>query len=259
MRTEILRNLSNTISRHVAESLVCSYEKAVAEYRASDLDSSLMAAGRFVENVFRAITFIRIGKAPSEIKSVAKTIKEIEADMSIPESLRVLIPRVAQAMIYDIRSKRGAVHVKDIDPRQVDAALCVQGASWILAEFLRLYHVDREDEVAAAMVSLMRGHLPFVEVFEGETVVTTKVPCSLELLLLLSKVAPAGLDRRALGQSSRYLPSTVTRTLSQLQKQIYIYRTKQGLFHLTGSGEEHLADQLACDGRSSAPISRLQS
>ena len=156
-------------------------------------------------------------------------------------------------------ANEGRYMLKKWTPAHVDAALCVQGASWILAEFLRLYHVDREDEVAAAMVALMRGHLPFVEVFGGETVVTTKVPCSLELLLLLAKVAPDGLDRRELGQSSRHRPPTVTKTISQLQKKIYIHKTKKGVFHLTGPGEEHLADQLAHAGRSAGPISRPQS
>ena len=52
------------------------------------------------------------------------------------------MPRVAQAMVYEVRSKRSAVHVKEIGPRTIDAALCVQAASRVMAELLRLYHVD---------------------------------------------------------------------------------------------------------------------
>jgi hypothetical protein len=50
-------------------------------------------------------------------------------------------------MIYDVRSKRGAVHVKEIDPRYIDVELSAMAASWILAEFIRLYHSDDEASV----------------------------------------------------------------------------------------------------------------
>ena len=80
------------------------------------------------------------------------------------------MPRVAQAMVYEVRSKRSAVHVKEIDPRTIDAALCVQAASRVMAELLRLYHVDGEADVTEAMAALMRGHIPLVEAFGDETV-----------------------------------------------------------------------------------------
>ena len=77
-------------------------------------------------------------------------------------------------MVYEVRSKRGAVHVKEIDPRTIDAALCVQPASRVMAELLRLYHVDGEADVTEAMAALMRSHIPLVEAFGDETVVTAR-------------------------------------------------------------------------------------
>jgi hypothetical protein len=172
---------------------------------------------------------------------VASRVREIEKAAALPESLRLLIPRVVQAMVYDIRSKRGAVHVKEIDPRNIDAQMCAQAAPWVMAEFLRLYHVGGETEVARAMDALVRAKMPMVEVFGDETVVTGDVPCDVELLLLVAQSEPAGLDRRALGLSSKYLPSTVTRALQRLEQAGCLHKTRDGRYHVTGPGEAALA------------------
>ena len=245
MRALMISNLSSTIDNKVVEDLVLSYEALVINHQKGNIDVCLTNAGKFVEHVLRAIEFIRTGVALLEIKSVATTMKVIEKDQGLKESLRILIPRIANAMIYDIRSKRGAVHVKEVDPKHIDASLSVQAASWIMAEFLRLYHVDDETEVMNSMGSLIRGYLPFVETHGDERVVTKKVPCDVELLLLLAQAEPTGLDRRTLGQSSKYSPSSVTRNLSKLDDMRYIHKQKNGTVRITGSGERHLGEQIA--------------
>src|SRR2546421_4875890 len=118
MRDLIFNNLSRSIDPPVVAALLHSYEKVTARFRAGDLDALLSEAGKFVENTLRAVEHIRTGAAPAEIKAPSQTVKEIEKDQRLPEGLRILIPRIAHAMIYDIRSKRGAIHVKEIDPRQ---------------------------------------------------------------------------------------------------------------------------------------------
>jgi DNA-binding transcriptional ArsR family regulator len=244
MRDLILKNLSLAIDPKVVIALLASYENLTARVRRGDLDAALGEGGKFVEHTLRAVEFIRTGVAPPEIKAPHQTVKDIEKDTKLPEGLRLLIPRIAHAMIYDIRSKRGAIHVKEIDPRAIDAALCVQAASWVIAEFLRQYHSDDESAVSLAMETLMRPHVPFIERFGDEHVVTRKVPCDVELLLLLSREASQGLDRRALGQSSKYPPPTVTRTLQRLGDARHVHRTRDGQYHITGAGDEYMADQL---------------
>jgi hypothetical protein len=56
----------------------------------------------------------------------------------------------------------------------IDAALCVQAASRVMAALLRLYHVDDEADVTEAMAAPMRSHIPLVEAFGDETVVTAR-------------------------------------------------------------------------------------
>lgn len=178
---------------------------------------------------------------------------EIEKDASLRESVRRLIPHIAQGMVYDIRSKRGALHVKEIDPRNIDGSLCVHGASWILAEFLRLYHVDAEPQVMQAMAALMRMQIPLVETIGNEDVVTTVMPPDIELLLHLAKVAPSGLNRSALGQRVKCSPSAITRAIDRLGMKRYIHKTKARAFHITGPGEQHLTDALAQLGHWTSP------
>jgi hypothetical protein len=237
---EILeKNLSRAIDARVTAALISSYEKLQAKFRKGDLDGCLGEAGKFVEHTLRALEHIRTGAAPPEIKSAQQTIKEIEKDMGLPEALRILVPRIAHAMIYDIRSKRGGMHVKEIDPRHIDAALATQAASWVLAEFVRLYHDDDEQAIARIMHDLMVGHVPFIEQFGDESVVTRDV----------TKADARGIDRGALGRASKYAPATVTKTLQRMDKLRLVHRTRDGgLFHITAPGEQELAKFLLAEG-----------
>jgi hypothetical protein len=250
MRDVICQNLSGAIDPAIVAQLVETYERVISKFRTGDLDGCLVTAGKFVEHTLRAIEFIRAGAAPREIRSPAETIKQIEKDQNLPEPIRILIPRIAYSMIYEVRSKRGAVHVKDLDPRQIDGSLAVHAASWVIAELLRLYHSSSEDGVAEAMAVLMRGHLPFVEVFGDEQVVTKDVPCKVEILLLLSRAVPSGLDRKALGKSTKFPPPTVTRAIQRMEADRHIHKTRNGTFHITGPGEHFLSGSLV--GLSSA-------
>jgi hypothetical protein len=248
MRQQIISDLATHIDKAVAKDLVDSYEQVVSRHSRLDVEGCLVAAGRFVENTFRALEFIRTGVAPKEIKSPSATARALEAATNLNEAVRLLIPRVALAMVYEVRSKRGAVHVKEIDPRAIDAALAVCAASWVLAELLRLYHHASEAAVLESMQALLRSHIPFVESFGDEIVVTAPVPCDDEILLLLSRAEPDGLDRRALGQMSKYSPSAVTRAIRRLDNRRYVHLTGSGRFRITGPGAAHVAAQAASHG-----------
>lgn len=254
MRDALIKDLSAAIDPKVATDLVDAYEKLVASFRRGDLDDCLRTAGLFVEHALRAVEFIRTGSAPPEIKSVAGTVKAIEGDAALGDSLRYLVPRVAQMAVYEVRSKRGAVHVKGVDPRHIDATLAVHAAAWVLAEFLRLYHSGDEKVVAEAMAALMRGHVPFVEAFGDERVVTRRVPCDVELLLLLARAAGEGLDRTALGRASKYPSQRVTEAIQRLSGDRYVHQTRDGKYHMTGPGERFLAEQVAGLGETIGPL-----
>lgn len=256
MRALILQSLKSAIEPSVAEALLRSYEKLVSEYRKGDPEAALNACGKFVEHVLRAIEFVRTGKAPAEIKSVAATIKEIEKDGNLSEPLRLLVPRVASSMMFDVRSKRGAAHVKEIDPRHTDAALAIQAASWVMSEFVRLYHVGGEREVAEAMASLMRGNIPLIEQFGDERAITTPIGLDAELLLHLFSAEPTGLDRSELSARVKKQSSTMSKAINRLEAARHIHQMKSGLFRITGPGEGALAEKLASLGAATSITAR---
>ena len=244
----IQRSLSVAINESIVDSLLTTYDKMIKERRLGGVDECLTQAGKFVEHTLRAVEYIRVGSAPAEVKQPSEFVRTLEKDKSLPDSLRLLIPKIAYAMIYEIRSKRGAVHVKEIDARQIDASLCVQAASWIISEFIRLYHVDDEIAVADAMSALMRSELPLTEVIGGETIVTGKISCPVELLLLLGQ-SREGLDRTILGAASKSGSSTVSKTLSRLNADRLIHKTADGRFHITGPGEQYLGKAVSAHRR----------
>ena len=109
----------------IVDDILNTYMKLLSKRREGKLDDGLMQAGRFVEHVLRAVEFKKSGNLPTEIKSVAATVRDIENATSLPDSLRLLIPRALYGMAYNLRSKRDGVHVKEIDPRSIDLAAII--------------------------------------------------------------------------------------------------------------------------------------
>lgn len=244
MRDTIIANLSAHIQPLLVTELVEAYEQLLAKHRAGDLEGALVKGGRFVEQVFRTIEHLRTGTTPVEIKQVAQTMKQIENETSLSDSLRFLIPRAAYGMIYDLRSKRNAVHVKEIDPTSIDVSLAVAGASWIIAEFLRLYHVSDDKAVAQAMLALTRTSIPLIEAIDGEVFVGRPVAAKYELLLLLAHARPAGLTRTELGTAVKCSQPSVSNGLKDLVKKRYVHLSSTGQYFVTSAGEQMLAEWL---------------
>ena len=244
VRELILRDLKSRIDPEIVDDLVAEYERLLSEHRKGDSEAALNASGKFVEHVLRAVEFIRIGTTLPEIRSVPGAIKEIEKDGRLEESLRALVP-LACSLIFNLRSKRGAAHVKQIDPRQINSSLAAQAASWIMAEFVRLYHLDDEKGAAQATATLMRWNVPLVEQFGHETVVTTPMRCEVAVLLKIFASKPNGVDRRGLSNGVKHSPSSITRAVQWLEEEIYLHRTQGGIFHVTGRGERWLGEAVA--------------
>jgi hypothetical protein len=245
MREELERNLTSKIDPGVVADIFNAYEGLIQKHRALDAEAALTRAGKFVEHVFRGLEFIRTGTAPAEIKSPATTAKQLENDPSLPESIRMLVPRIALAMIYDVRSKRGAVHVKEIDPRGIDVDLAAKAASWIIAELIRLYHIEDENAVQQEMTALTRATFPLLESIDGEDFVSKKVPPRVEIQLLLGRKGGEGATRTQLGKMAKCGAPRVTEAIQGLAKDRLIHLTEKGVYFLTGSGESDLMKWLA--------------
>lgn len=249
MRDAIIADLATKVPTSLAAEVVEAYEQLVAKHRGGDLEAALTKAGRFVEHTFRLIEFIRTGKAPVEIKQVAATMRAIENDTALPDPLRILIPRAAYGMIYDLRSKRNAVHVKETDPTAIDIALTVAAAGWITAELLRLYHKSDEKSVADAMLALTRGTIPMVESINGEVFVGKTVPAKFEMLLLLAHAKPKGINRTALGNAAKCSQPAVSTALKALASERMVHLGADQSYYITSNGEQTLGQWLISGGR----------
>ncbi|MCF2872678.1 hypothetical protein L0664_16520 [Octadecabacter sp. G9-8] len=238
-------NLSVGIDAIVVDDMLTSYQELVAKHRAGDYETALVKAGRFVEHTLRSLEYLRTGKVPTEIKSVATTSKSLENATSLSESARMLIPRALYGMVYNIRSKRNAVHVKEIDPSEIDVAMSVAAASWVLAELLRIYHSADETVVSQAMSALTRTSIPFIETIDGETFVGHAVDPKTELLLLLAHAGTSGMSRLELGRSAKLLAPAVTRAIQQLCSERLAHQSDSKRYFITTGGETHLANSLA--------------
>lgn len=247
VRDDLERNLASKIDPYVVSDILDAYEGLIQKHRAADAEAALTRAGKFVEHVFRALEYLRTGNAPAEIKSPAQTAKQLENDTSLPEPVRILIPRIALAMVYDIRSKRGAVHVKEIDPRGIDVDLAAKAASWIIAEFIRIYHVEDENAVRSEMTALTRATFPLLENIDGEDFVSKKVPPRIEIQLLLGLKGGEGATRNQLGKMAKCGAPRVTEAIQGLQNDRLVHQTEKGIYYLTGAGEADLMKWLAAN------------
>jgi hypothetical protein len=244
MRDQIIKDLSSHLDGATVVSLFETYEELIAKHRGGDLEGALTKAGRFVEHALRLIEGKRTGSVPFEIKSVAATTKALENDTILPEPLRLLIPRLLYGTLYNVRSKRDAVHVKEIDPSSIDVAMAISAASWVIAELLRMYHVSDEEIVRQRMLALTRTSIPFIEALDGETFVNRKVKPAIELLLLLAHASPNGMTRKILGISAKCSQPAVTKSLQTLEAERFVHKSASGSYFITSTGEVHLAEQL---------------
>ena len=238
----VIRELSKEIPEELVRDITFAYEAILIEYRKGCWEETLWKAGKFAENTFRILAFQlskRIEKeAPSfnEMKDkLEKTPRE-----ELPESIRVLVPRITSSLIYDPRSKRAAVHVKEINPDYIDANLVVSACSWVLAEFVRLYHISESGKIVEIMNELVQRKVPFVEIHEGKPFVTKALDCQSEILLLLLHY-PTGLSRKQLGITfgRHYSPSVITLALQALEEARYILKTNEN-YEISGPGETRI-------------------
>lgn len=245
--SQLRSDLSTSIDADVVDDLLTAYQELLAKHRSGDLQAALTKAGRFVEHTLRLIEFVRKGSAPAEIKSVASTIKALESETSLPESMRLLIPRALYGMVYNVRSKRNAVHVKEIDPTEIDVAMSVAAASWVLAELLRTYHSSDEGKVKQAMAALSRTAIPYIETIDGEVVVGHAVEPRIEVLMLLAHAGSEGMSRTEIGRTAKCSASSVTRCLQKLcsPSERCVHQSASKSYFITGKGELKLADALA--------------
>jgi len=249
LKDKIIEHLSNSIDESLVESLIKSYERVKSDFVKGDYEGALLKSGKFVENIFRILKFLKNGSIVEEIKqgefeSIRKDLETVSSD-KLPESVRILIPRIASSMIYDTRSKMGAAHQKSIEPDFIDAKLTISASDWIVAELLRLYHTRETEEVIKLMKNIVKEYVPFVEVKRGSKFVTMKGDCKEKILVSLLHAGDDGLTRAEVGKLIHdYTPGRITQSLNELEAESKIGKALDDYYVILNPGEEDISKKI---------------
>jgi hypothetical protein len=229
--------LAGNLPPELVSDLLDTFLAAGIKFNAGDFEGVLNKAGLFSEHALRALLFHVAGSLPAEIERFGDAVKSL-AKFEGDEAISILMPRILAATAYDLRSKRGAAHVKGVNPKKRDAALAVTSMSWVLAEMLSIFGTISGNQLDSIIASLMRRKTPLLEHVGGQPVVTAKLPAHVETLLIIDG-HPEGINRRDIGRLVKASPSSVTHALTKIGKE-RLAHCVDGLWFITGRGEEAL-------------------
>lgn len=158
-RNDIQSILQTTYPQELVDSLLTSYEKALAEYKKGHWQYFGNEIGQFIEVARRIVEYQLEGKytpLSEKLKNFNERILTEWENKSttISEVYRIIVPRTLYAM-YCLRNKRGMIHVNHIDPNRMDAAVLLGNTKWVLAEYFRLASTLPFEETEAAIDSIM--------------------------------------------------------------------------------------------------------
>ena len=235
----------------LAGELIDAYEELKTRYFRRDFRPGQLEAGRFAEAAFRILqlkatgSYTPVGTQLPRLPGLMQTLELADASC-IHESIRIHIPRVLAA-IYNVRNRRDVGHIAaDVDANSMDAEFVVAACNWVLAEFVRLFHMCSPGEAQACVEGIVKRRAPLVQVF-GETPFVLKPGLSVkdEILVLLYHQGSVG---ATLDQLDGWLPTAERRAissrLSELERKYRYVRRVGGSIFATDTGVEFVEARL---------------
>lgn len=250
MKKQIIDILSQKLNADLVKDLVNSYVDVKDNHIKGDDEIAISKAGKFVEDVFRVLKYVLNEQVLPEIKQ--GQFNKISEDLmnangsTYPESVRILIPKIALSLIYDPRSKSGAIHRKPINPDFIDGKLVAGTCDWIIAEFLRLYYTRDPEEVEKLIKNVVKDYIPVIEKIGNQTFVNVKVNCDEEILIRLFDVDENGLTRKELGNSMKqhFERPTITNALRKLLENRDIALTDDKKYVILEPGKKRISPKI---------------
>lgn len=232
--------------KYVDELLECFREQR-RNLLLGNLRPNEVEGGRFAEAAFRLLehyvgwTVTPLGKQV-DTEGLIKKLQNILTSAGVPDSVRLHIPRTLR-VIYDIRSKRDAVHLADgIDPNLQDSTFVGGALAWVLAELVRIAKGVRPEEAFALVRNITVRRIPAVEDFHGflKTLRPSLGPGD-RILLLLYHRAEQGAGVQELSNSLK--PSqrkNAKRALHNLEHEKDLVVNLNGTFKITRRGIQEI-------------------
>ena len=197
------------INKNLFSELLDEHLQLEKAYYRKDYEKALIKGGKFVETVFQIVEHLLSGSYSAQPKfaSIQKSLEKSNAER-YPSSIRITIPRAAR-IIYSMRSHRGGAHKSKVNPQLIDAKACLNIASWIVCEFIRLYSDEKPEDIERVISHMVSRRLPFVEEFEDGDIMLLIDPksCREECLLVLYHFYPKRLSN---AQVRSYLRNQTT-------------------------------------------------
>lgn len=141
MLNKVKTILETKYPNELSEKLVKLYSDMLLDFRKKDWKNCISNIGQLNEAFYRIIeyeltgNYIALNSQLPKFQSVI--LDRWENVPNKPEIFRVIMPRILFGM-YCLRNKRGAIHLSNIDPNEIDATVLIQQTKWLLAEIVRI-------------------------------------------------------------------------------------------------------------------------
>lgn len=189
-RNDIQNVLTTVYPLELVDSMLTSYENALAEYKKEHWQYFGNEIGQFVEVARRMIEYQLDNRYTPLADKLANFNERIltaweNYDSKFSEVYRIVIPRCLYSM-YCLRNKRGMIHKSHIDPNRMDASVLLSNTKWVLAEIFRQVSTMSFEETEEIVNSIMRKEASIVwDTGNGLRILDTKMSCKNKVLCLL--------------------------------------------------------------------------
>ncbi|MBT1606278.1 hypothetical protein [Curtobacterium flaccumfaciens] len=235
------------VPTELVDELMNGFFESKRRFYLGDHRPNAVEGARFAEAAFRILQwatqpggkYTPVGKTLPKVDQLLLTLLNGSGDASV----RKHIPRALQ-IIYTIRNDRDVAHLgADIDPNLMDATLIVGLMSWVLAEFMRVYHSVGPDEAQRTIDRLVTREVPAVQEVNGFPRVLRDLRAGEYCLVLLYRAGTEGASFSKLRSWVRPgMRANLRRTLHALVAEDKAHQ-EDDLFSILRPGERYVEER----------------
>lgn len=169
-KANLVAILSPSIPTEISNMLLDEYTHIKQQFLLRKFQPSELNGARFCECVLRLLEHQHSGTYTpfsSSLPSSDALIRTIEGNTKLPDTLRMLVPRLVR-VILDVRNKRDVAHVGgEVNPNYSDSLLVMHATDWILTEIIRHFHSCHIDEAQRIVNTVNDVRIPVVTEVNG--------------------------------------------------------------------------------------------
>jgi hypothetical protein len=234
--------LQAEFGKEESDQLLELFAKLVSRYKLSDWEPSVFNAGKFCEALVAGLYNYDSGSTNGGKRSYGDNIsylknKEGARLHKLSKSNRRWLVDVVN-ITKGFRDDRGVAHISTIyNTNHLDSHYVLNNIKWLLAETLRIVAAQNNpDSIESFIESLIQIDVPYVDVIAGDWVINKEVSLTDEILILLLKSTPEGLQKQKLFKSLNHRHiSSVRKIIPQILKKRLIHIVGEKIY-LTSSG-----------------------